>query len=58
MTEHMKKSFLWSTPKKVANDINKAVHKKKEIVYTPRYWFFVLFFLKLIREKFYKRFDI
>ena len=58
MTEHMKKSFLWSTPKKVANDINKSIHTKKEIVYTPRYWFFVLFFLKLIPEKFYKRFDI
>ena len=53
MTEHMQKSFLWSTPEKVAFDINRAIKKRKEVFYTPRYWFFIMFFLKLIPEKFY-----
>ena len=58
MTNHMQESFLWSTPEKVALNIIKAIQKRKEVVYTPRYWFFITFCLKLIPEKFYKRFNI
>jgi len=58
MTDHMQPNLFWSTPDKVALSIIRAIQKRKEVFYTPRYWFFIMFLLKIIPEKLYKRFNI
>lgn len=58
MTAHFKKSALWATPEQVANDILRAVHKKRNVIYTPRIWFFIMTIIKAIPEFIFKRLSL
>lgn len=55
MTAKFKKNFLWAKPSKVANDIFKAIRKKKNIIYTPGFWRYIMFIIKAIPEIIFKR---
>jgi|688.fasta_scaffold429749_2 decaprenylphospho-beta-D-erythro-pentofuranosid-2-ulose 2-reductase len=41
-------SFLWSKPEKVAKDIDSAIKRKKPIIFSPWWWKYILFFLKIL----------
>ncbi len=58
MTEGLKKGLLASTPKKVASDVFKAVRKKKDILYTPGRWRFIMFIIRHIPERIFKKLNI
>lgn len=56
MTAHVQKNgFLWSQPELVAKQISTAILKKKPVVYTPKFWWFILLVVKLIPEKIFMR---
>lgn len=55
MTKNFKKNFLWSSADKVAAKIIKAIDKKRDIVYIPKFWFIILFIIKAIPENIFKR---
>lgn len=57
MTEHLfdSKSFYVARPEDVAKDIIKALHAKKDISYTPSFWKPIMYLIRLIPEKFFKR---
>jgi len=58
MTAHLKKGLLASTPEKVAKDIEKAIEKGKDILYTPRRWLLIMFIIRHIPEKIFKKLTI
>lgn len=55
MTEAIEKNFLWASPEKVAQDIQKAVARKKNVLYTPWFWRYIMWIIKLIPESLFKR---
>lgn len=55
MTADNPKNFLFASPDKVAADIYKAIINKKDIIYTPWYWRYIMLIIKLIPERIFKK---
>ncbi|MEE9321323.1 MAG: SDR family NAD(P)-dependent oxidoreductase [Granulosicoccus sp.] len=60
MTAHMPKTpaFLWSTPEAVALSIVDAESRRKNSIYTPWYWRYILLIIKSIPESLSKRLSL
>ena len=59
MTAHMEKAGpLWASPERVARDIDKAVRAKKEVVYTPWFWRWIMVIIRLLPSAIFNRLDI
>lgn len=55
MTKEFKKGILWAKAPTVASGIVDAIDKKKDIVYLPFFWRFIMLIIKSIPERFFKR---
>lgn len=55
MTENFEKGALWASPEKVAVAIDSAIQNRKDIVYIPKIWFFIMSIIKSIPEVLFKR---
>lgn len=55
MTRDFKKGFLWVTPDQIAKGIVHAIDKKKNVVYLPGFWCFIMLIIKHIPENIFKR---
>lgn len=56
MTEgKLNESPLVASPEEVAKDVYRAAKRKKDVVYTPRFWVLILFALRCIPEWLFKR---
>lgn len=55
MTSEFKKGLLWASPNKVANDIIKAIEKRKNVIYTPWFWKYIMRIIKMIPETKFKK---
>lgn len=59
MTAHVaSKGMLWASPNKVATDIVTAIYKRKAVVYTPVFWWPIMFIIKHLPESIFKRLNI
>ena len=59
MTAHLHlPKFLTTDPSTVARDIFKAQQSRKDIIYTPFYWYWIMMFIKNIPEFIFKRMKI
>jgi len=60
MTRNIEKkpTFLWVSPAVVAQHIVKAFRNKKNTVYIPWYWRYILFVVKAIPENIFKRMSL
>lgn len=54
MTKDFKKGFLWANPEVISKGIYNAIKKKKEVVYLPFFWRYIMFIIKSIPEKIFK----
>ena len=54
MTTDFKKGFLWVTPEVISKGIYRAIKKKREIVYLPFFWRYIMLIIKTIPEKIFK----
>ncbi|WP_230659428.1 SDR family NAD(P)-dependent oxidoreductase [Psychrobacter sp. I-STPA10] len=52
------KGILWAQPDSVARSIIKALKKKKDIVYIPWFWQWIMLIIKVIPEKIFKRLSL
>ncbi len=50
--------FLVAPPEKVARDILKAVHRRRNVVYTPFFWRWIMLVIRLIPEPIFKKLSI
>jgi len=55
MTEHIKKKPLSASPVKVGSDIYHAICAKRNEIYTPWYWRYIMLVIKCIPEPIFKR---
>ena len=55
MTAGMKKGPLFSTPERVARDIVRAADRRRDVLYTPWYWAWVMRIIRAIPEGIFKR---
>jgi len=55
MTADFKKGPLWAQPEHIANSIVKAIHKKRNTLYTPFFWMGIMFIIRNIPEFIFKR---
>ena len=55
MTASVKKGLLWATPDRVGADIVRAIDRRKDVLYTPWFWRFVMMVLRAIPEPIFKR---
>ena len=58
MTAHLPKNFLWVKPRTIARGIHKAIIQKKDRVYLPAFWWWIMMVVKLIPEFIFKRLNL
>jgi decaprenylphospho-beta-D-erythro-pentofuranosid-2-ulose 2-reductase len=58
MTEGLKNSEKFADPKKVAAEIVAAIDKKKDVLYTPGIWLLIMFVVRHIPERIFKKLSI
>lgn len=58
MTWGIEGMFLVAAPEKVARDILKAVRKKRNVIYTPGFWFIIMTIIRLVPEPIFKKMKI
>jgi hypothetical protein len=56
MTEHMKlPPVLTATPAEVGEAVFRGLSRRKDVIYVRSIWFFVMFIIRLIPERIFKR---
>ncbi|WP_417241663.1 SDR family oxidoreductase [Celeribacter sp.] len=58
MTWDVEGMFLVAAPEKVADDILKAVAKKRNVIYTPFFWRYIMLIIRHIPEAIFKKMSI
>jgi hypothetical protein len=59
MTDHLENSgVLWASPNTIAAEIVAGVRKKSDVIYTPGYWRLIMFVIRAIPEKIFKRLSL
>ncbi|NRP12357.1 Decaprenylphosphoryl-2-keto-beta-D-erythro-pentose reductase [Aliiroseovarius sp. xm-m-379] len=58
MTWDVEGMFLVASPDKVAGDILKAVEKKRNVIYTPFFWRYIMLIIRHIPEAIFKKMSI
>ena len=55
MTAQMQKSPLFSSPASVGRGIVRAIDGRRDVVYLPWYWRFIMLIVRMIPEPLFKR---
>lgn len=58
MTAHMPKRRLVASPDKIAEGIERAIAKRKDIVYLPSFWSAIMLVIRMIPQSVFKRLDL
>jgi short-subunit dehydrogenase len=58
MTWEVEGMFLVAPPEKVADDILRAVEKRRNVIYTPWFWLIIMTIIRLIPEPIFKKMSI
>lgn len=55
MTAHVKKGILFASPETVAQGIVRAIDRKKDVVYVPGFWRPIMWLIRSLPERIFKR---
>ncbi len=55
MTAEFKKGLLWATPERIALSIASAIEKRRDVVYAPWFWAWIMGVIRLIPEWIFKK---
>jgi len=58
MTSELKKGFLWAKPSAIAARIVDAIEKKNTEIYMPSFWWLIMFIIKSMPDKLFRRTSI
>ncbi|MFW7378351.1 MAG: SDR family oxidoreductase [Oligoflexus sp.] len=58
MTAHLPQGPLFVSPKKIAKDLVHGLQRKKDVLYTPIFWRFIMLAIKSIPEALFKRLQL
>jgi short-subunit dehydrogenase len=55
MTAHLPRGILFATPERVARGIARAIDGRKDVVYVPGYWRWIMAAVRAVPERLFKR---
>ncbi len=55
MTANIRKGALWAQPDQIAAGIDKAIQRRRSVVYLPRFWSMIMLVIKTIPETVFRR---
>lgn len=55
MTADFGKGMLWATPERVARDIHRAIKARRDVCYTPFFWWGIMRIIVLMPRRLFKR---
>lgn len=58
MTAAFPKGPLWASPEKIAADIERAIERKRNVLYTPFFWWPIMAVIKSVPEMIFKRLSL
>jgi short-subunit dehydrogenase len=58
MTKDFNKGLLWASPDKIAEGIYDAMNKRRDVVYLPWFWQWIMLIIKLIPERIFKKLNL
>ena len=59
MTAHIpERGLLWAQPEEVAAGIMRALDKRHDVVYLPRFWALIMLIIRTIPERLFKRLSL
>jgi short-subunit dehydrogenase len=58
MTAHLPQGPLFATPEVVARDIQKAIERRHDVLYTPWFWRWIMTVIRAVPEWKFKRMDL
>lgn len=58
MTAHLKEGKLFATPEKIAHGIVSAIEGRKDVVYLPHFWRPIMFLIRAVPERIFKRLNL
>ena len=58
MTADLEGLFLVASPDRVAQDILRAYYKKRDVLYTPWFWRYIMLLIRLIPERVFKKLSL
>ena len=58
MTAHLKQGLLFASPEKIARGIVAAIERKKDVVYLPWFWRPIMFIIRAIPERIFKKMSL
>ena len=58
MTADFKKGLLWAKPDSIARSICEGVEKRRDVVYSPWFWWGIMNFVRLLPEWVFKKINI
>lgn len=58
MTQDFKKGLLWVSPMNIAKGIDRAILRRRDVVYLPFFWRYIMLLIRLIPEKIFKRMSL
>lgn len=58
MTRDFRKGLLWAKPAQIAQGILSAIDRRKDVIYLPFFWRYIMLIIKSIPEKIFKRLSL
>jgi len=58
MTAHLKQTLLFASPEKIARGIVLAIERKSEVVYLPWFWRPIMFIIRAVPERVFKKLNV
>ena len=58
MTAELKKNFLYAKPEGIAEGIVSAIDKKRDVVYLPFFWRYIMLIIRALPEPLFKRLSL
>jgi decaprenylphospho-beta-D-erythro-pentofuranosid-2-ulose 2-reductase len=58
MTAHLPQGPMFATPEMVARDIQRAIERRRDVLYTPWFWRWIMMMIRVVPEWKFKRMDL
>ncbi len=58
MTAHVEHNALFASPDQVAQGILKAVERRRDVVYVPWFWFWIMLLVRVIPNRLFKKMNL
>jgi short-subunit dehydrogenase len=58
MTNSLKKNRFWAKPQIVAEAIERSIRSRRKVIYTPKFWWILMFIIKNLPESLFRKLSL